>query len=67
VPATVEDLIALLQLAEVDADTFVGREADTALQRVFGGQVAAQALTAADRTVTSDYVAHRLHAAFLAR
>ena len=32
---------------------------------MFGGQVAAQAITAADRTVDATYVAHSLQAAFL--
>ena len=40
-PATVDDLIDLMRLAETGPDTFVGGQAESALQRVFGGQVAA--------------------------
>lgn len=64
-PATVDDLIDLMRLAETGPDTFVGGQAESALQRVFGGQVAAQAITAADRTVDATFVAHSLQASFL--
>jgi acyl-CoA thioesterase-2 len=65
VPATVDDLLDLLRLSQTGPDTFVGRHAESALQRVFGGQVAAQAITAADETVAGAFVAHSLQAAFL--
>ena len=44
---------------------FRGLQPDTDRQRVFGGQVAAQALVAAVRTVDPAYVVHSLHSYFL--
>jgi len=69
-PATVADLLGLLDLTPAGADRFVGRQPATSLQRVFGGEVAAQALTAATSTVPdrepgSTPVVHSLHAYFL--
>jgi len=69
-PATVTDLLELLQLTPDGVDRFVARQPETALQHVFGGQVAAQALTAATSTVSgggleSTPVVHSLHAYFL--
>jgi acyl-CoA thioesterase-2 len=65
VPASADDLVALLDLEELDVDLFRGRQPETSLQRVFGGQVAAQALLAAARTTDPEYVAHSLHSYFL--
>jgi len=65
VPASADDLVALLDLEDLDLNLFRGRQPDTALQRVFGGQVAAQALLAAARTVDPAYAAHSLHSYFL--
>jgi acyl-CoA thioesterase-2 len=64
-PRSVEELIALLDLEAIEDNLFRGRQPDTALQRVFGGQVAAHALVAAARTVESRYVVHSLHSYFL--
>lgn len=64
-PETVDELIAILELDQRDDDMFVGRAADSSLQRVFGGQVLAQALCAGYLTVASDRVAHSLGAYFL--
>nr|WP_220481670.1 acyl-CoA thioesterase II [Nocardioides ginsengisegetis] len=58
-------MVALLDLEDLDLNLFRGRQPDTALQRVFGGQVAAQALLAAARTTDPAYVAHSLHSYFL--
>jgi acyl-CoA thioesterase II len=58
-------LVGLLDLEDLDVDLFRGRPADTDRQRVYGGQVAAQALTAAVRTVDPAYVTHSLHSYFL--
>nr|WP_221634134.1 acyl-CoA thioesterase II [Nocardioides luti] len=55
----------MLDLETLDDDLFRGRQPDTSLQRVFGGQVAAQALLAAARTTDPAYVAHSLHSYFL--
>lgn len=64
-PATAADLLALLDLETIDVDLFRGRQPDTDRQRVFGGQVAAQALIAASRSVDPSYVVHSLHSYFL--
>jgi acyl-CoA thioesterase-2 len=68
VPESVAELIDLLDLDQVDQSVFVGRDDNTearAVQRVFGGQVLAQALTAAYHTVPAQRVAHSLGAYFL--
>jgi acyl-CoA thioesterase-2 len=59
------NLADLLALEDLDVDLFRGRQADTSRPRVYGGQVAAQAMLAAVRTVDSEYVAHSLHSYFL--
>jgi acyl-CoA thioesterase-2 len=65
VPNTVPDLLALLELERLEMDLYRGRQPDTAMQRVFGGQVAAQALRAACHTVDDDRAVHSLHSYFL--
>ena len=40
----VDDLVGLLDLEYLDVDLFRGRHPDSERQRVYGGQVAAQAL-----------------------
>ncbi|MCU1692798.1 MAG: tesB [Frankiales bacterium] len=60
-----EELIEVLDLERIEADLFRGRQPEVSLQRVFGGQVAAQALVAAARTVPADRPVHSLHAYFL--
>ena len=64
-PRTADEISDLLDLEEIDLNLFRGRQPDTKLQRVFGGQVAAQALVAASRTTPSDYLIHSLHSYFL--
>jgi acyl-CoA thioesterase-2 len=61
----VDDLVQLLDLEDVEVDIFRGRTAAVSLQRVFGGQVAGQALVAATRTVPTDRPVHSLHAYFI--
>ena len=61
----VQDLVALLDVEELDVDLFRGMVADTARSRVYGGQVAAQGLIAAVRTVDPEFVTHSLHSYFL--
>jgi len=65
VPQSIDELVALLDLEEIEAGLFRGRQPDTSLQRVFGGQVAGQALVAGVRTVDRDREVHSLHAYFL--
>jgi acyl-CoA thioesterase-2 len=64
----VEDLVDLLDLEAIEVNIFRGaqpREENPLLQRVFGGQVAGQALVAASRTVEPERRVHSLHAYFL--
>ncbi len=64
-PASASALVELLDLEAIDLNLFRGRQPDTDRQRVFGGQVAAQALMAASRTVDDGYSVHSLHSYFL--
>ena len=62
----VDDLVALLALEPIEVNIFRGRSPDDERQRVFGGQVAGQALVAASRTVDEPQRhVHSLHAYFL--
>ncbi|MDQ3466562.1 MAG: acyl-CoA thioesterase II [Actinomycetota bacterium] len=61
----VDGLVATLDLTEIEPDVYDGRSPAESLQRVFGGQVAGQALVAAGRTVPDDRPVHSLHAYFL--
>jgi acyl-CoA thioesterase len=47
----VADLISLLDLERIEVNLFRGQSPDDGVKRVFGGQVIAQALVAAYRTV----------------
>jgi len=58
-------LLEILDLEQIELNIFRGRSPDEDLQRVFGGQVAGQALVAAGRTVDSQRHVHSLHAYFL--
>ena len=64
-PQSLDELIDLLDLEEIEIGLFRARQPDTQLQRAFGGQVLAQALVAAARTVPASRVLHSLHAYFL--
>ena len=60
------DLIELLDLEPIEVNIFRGTQPDEDRQRVFGGQVAGQALVAAARTVDEPgRRVHSLHAYFL--
>jgi acyl-CoA thioesterase-2 len=61
----VDGLVALLDLEEIDADIFRGVSTKSRWQRVFGGQVAGQALVAAGRTVPEERRVHSLHSYFV--
>ena len=65
VPQSTQELIELLDLETIELGLYRGRQPDTALQRVFGGQVASQALVAAARTGEEGRSVHSLHAYFL--
>ena len=59
-------LLDTLDLETIEEDVFRGRTpASWSLPRVFGGQVAGQALVAAVRTVPRERAVHSLHAYFL--
>src|SRR3954470_5229034 len=60
-----DDLVTLLDLEPIDVNIFRGYSQQTDVQRVFGGQVAGQALVAAARTVPAERPVHSLHAYFL--
>ena len=60
-----ELLPGILDLERLEVDLFRGRSPRENLQRVFGGQVAGQALVAAGGTVPADRAVHSLHAYFL--
>lgn len=59
-----EKLINQLEVESVDKYLFIGRSPKFP-PRIFGGQVLAQALNAASRTVEDDRMAHSMHAYFL--
>ncbi len=63
-PETTAELVNLLDLKR-EGEVFVGSQPQTMMQRTYGGQVLAQALTAAYGTVGSGRTAHSLHAYFL--
>jgi acyl-CoA thioesterase II len=60
------DLLALLELEQLEVNLFRGASRDIGSAQVFGGQVLGQALTAASRTV-EERIVHSLHAYFLRR
>jgi acyl-CoA thioesterase-2 len=62
---SLDQLLDLLNLEQIEVNIFRGRSPDDRMQRVFGGQVAGQALVAAGRTVPSDRPVHSLHAYFI--
>ncbi len=60
-----DDLLDLLDLEPIEHHIFRGRNRPIGSPRVFGGQVLAQALVAAGRTVGEGRFAHSLHAYFI--
>lgn len=65
-PATlVADLVDLLDVEQIDTDLFRGRRSTGGVGRVFGGQVIAQALQAAQRSTDDPKVAHSLYSYFM--
>ena len=59
------DLLGLLDLEQIEVNIFRGQSPGDRVQRVFGGQVAGQALVAAGRTVPDGRPVHSLHAYFI--
>ncbi|EGD57288.1 palmitoyl-CoA hydrolase [Novosphingobium nitrogenifigens DSM 19370] len=67
-PTSQELVAGLLRLLDVDdagPDAFTGHRRPGGKGRMFGGQVIAQGLVAAERTVAPDRPVHSLHAYFL--
>src|SRR3982074_2287282 len=64
-PRPLDGLIELLDLEPIEVNIFRGRSPEEKRQRVFGGQVAGQALVAAGRTGRPDRVLHSVPASFL--
>lgn len=60
----VDGLIALLRVADNGNGCFSGANKLGGVGRVFGGQIIAQALMAAQNSVVEDRVQHSLHAYF---
>lgn len=63
--APLDELLRLLDIEVLEDNLFRGGSPETSVQRVFGGQVAGQALVAAGRTVEPARAVHSLHAYFL--
>ncbi len=59
------EVLALLDLETVKDDVFQAQSPEGRVQRVYGGQVLGQALTAATRTVDVSRICHSLHGYFL--
>ncbi len=65
-PSTVNELVELLQVEQLEVNLFRGGQPrESQLKRVFGGQVAGQAVMAAQRTLVDDKKLHSLHVYFL--
>jgi acyl-CoA thioesterase-2 len=63
--SALDALVELLDLERLEVNLFRGVSPQDDRQRVFGGQVAGQALVAAGRTVDATRPVHSLHAYFL--
>ncbi len=61
----VTDLLSLLDLEVVKPDAYLGASPALGWERIYGGQVVAQALMAAGRTVDPAFRPHSLHAYFI--
>jgi len=64
-PSSVDQLISLLDLEVLELNIYRGRNRDIGTGRVFGGQVLAQALVAARRTLVKPWDAHSIHGYFI--
>lgn len=58
-------LLSILRLEQIKTDIFKGQSVNPGWRRVFGGQVVAQALVAANMTVEPERYCHSLHSYFL--
>ena len=62
---TIDDLLNILTLEQVDSHNYSGISKTIGSPNVFGGQVLAQALHAAYQTIPKDRIVHSLHSYFL--
>ncbi len=62
---SVNDLLEILILKEVNTNVYKGVSKTVGGPNVFGGQVLAQALNAANRTILNQRILHSMHAYFL--
>jgi acyl-CoA thioesterase-2 len=62
---TTQELLDLIELKQIDETTFEGFSETVGSSTVFGGQVLAQALNAAYRTVPEERICHSLHSYFI--
>ena len=63
--ARLSEVIQLLDLEPIETDLFRASHPAGRTHRLYGGQIMAQALVAAARTVTADRTVHSLHGYFL--
>ena len=63
--ASIQRLIALLDVEKRDENLFRGQSTNAGWNRVYGGQVVAQALMAASKTVDDGRLCHSLHSYFI--
>ena len=64
-PSPLSELVALLDLEPLEVNIYRGQNRDLGTGRVYGGQVFAQALVAARRTVPDGREAHSAHGYFI--
>ncbi|AXT84838.1 acyl-CoA thioesterase II [Aeromicrobium sp. A1-2] len=65
-PASLDEVVGLLDLERLEVGLYRGSQPEgSSLTRVFGGQVAAQALMAAQLTVPDDRFVHSMHLYFI--
>ncbi|MDT8367859.1 MAG: acyl-CoA thioesterase II [Longimicrobiales bacterium] len=64
-PYSAQDLVALLDLESIEHNIYRGRNRDIGTKHIYGGQVLAQALVAAQRTVDADRPVHSMHGYFI--
>ena len=61
----VDDLVALLDLEQIEQNLFRAYHPAGRTGRLYGGQIMAQALMAAARTISQERAVHSLHGYFL--
>lgn len=62
---TARDLAKLLELEPLEHNIYRGRNRDIGTRRIYGGQVLAQSVVAASRTVEEDRPIHSMHGYFI--